>query len=137
MEENTFAEDFNSITVRVARNWKMSVNNLLVRVKGLRDVMESCQERFTRLVQDYQVNVLQTAAVIAAAKINEEKAEIENKRQCLREQIEKEKERSRKTVKKVYKSAEESIEALLRDQEKEFQEAMDRVERQQKVRYRI
>ena len=109
----------------------MSVKNLLVRVKELREVMESCQERMTNLIQDYQANVLQTAAVIAAAKINEEKGEIEKKRQSFREQIEKEKEKSRETVKNVYKSAGETIEALIKDQEKEIQEAL---RRQQKVK---
>ncbi|XP_015753971.1 PREDICTED: protein CBFA2T1-like [Acropora digitifera] len=104
----------------------MSVKNLLVRVKELREDMESCQERMTHLLQDYQLNVLQTAAVIAAAKINEEKAEIEKKRQGLREQIEKEKRRGRETVDKVYKSAGETIQALIRDHEKEIQQAMQR-----------
>lgn len=104
----------------------MSVKNLLGKVKELREDMESCQERMTHLLQDYQLNVLQTAAVIAAAKINEEKAEIEKKRQCLREQIEKEKRRGRETVDKVYKSAGETIQALIRDHEKEIQEAMQR-----------
>lgn len=108
----------------------MSVKNLLVRVKELREDMESCQERMTHLLQDYQLNVLQTAAVIAAAKINEEKAEIEKKRQGLREQIEKEKRRGRETVDKVYKSAGETIQALIRDHEKEIQQAMQR-------RYRV
>lgn len=108
----------------------MSVKNLLVRVKELREDMESCQERMTHLLQDYQLNVLQTAAVITAAKINEEKAEIEKKRQGLREQIEKEKRRGRETVDKVYKSAGETIQALIRDHEKEIQQAMQR-------RYRV
>ena len=88
--------------------------------------MESCQERMTNLLQDYQLNVLQTAAVIAAAKINEEKAEIEKKRQCLREQIEKEQQRGRETVSRVYKSAGETIETLIKDHEKEIQKAMER-----------
>lgn len=108
----------------------MSVKNLLVRVKELREDMESCQERMTHLLQDYQLNVLQTAAVIAAAKINEEKAEIEKKRKGLREKIQKDKRRGRETVDKVYKSAGETIQALIRDHEKEIQQAMQR-------RYRV
>ncbi|XP_068686737.1 protein CBFA2T2-like [Montipora foliosa] len=104
----------------------MSVKNLPGRVKELRELMESCQERMTNLLQDYQLNVLQTAAVIAAAKISEEKAEIEKKRQCLREQIEKEKQRGRETVSRVYKSAGETIENLINDHEKEIQKAMER-----------
>ena len=112
----------------------MPVKNLLERIEEMRDVMNSCQEKMTGLIQDYQVNVLQTAAVIAAAKITEEKAEIEKKRECLRKQIEKERERGRETVKVVYNSAEETIDALIRDQERELQEAMERGAHQHKVK---
>ena len=109
----------------------MPVKDLAARVQELHDVMDSCHERMKSLVHDYHVNVLQTAAVIAAAKINEEKAEIEKKREALRKQIEKEKERGHETVDKVYISAEESIDALISDQQKELREAM---ERQHKVK---
>ena len=110
------------------------MKNLLARIEELRDVMNSCQEKMTGLIQDYQVNVLQTAAVIAAAKITEEKSEIEKKRECLRKQIEKERERGRETVEDVYNSAGETIDALIRDQERELQEAMECSEKQLKVR---
>ena len=108
----------------------MPVKDLLARIEELRDVMTSCQEKMSSLVKDYQVNVLQTAAVIAAAKITEEKAGIENKRQRLRKQIEKERERSQETV----KNAGKTIEALIRDQEKELREAVKCAEQQQEVR---
>lgn len=104
----------------------MSVKDLLGRVKELRERIETCEERMKILLQDYQVNVLQTAAVIAAAKIKEEKAEIEKKRRSLREQVEKEKERGRETVNRVYKSAGETIQALVKDYEQEIQTANER-----------
>lgn len=112
----------------------MPVKDLLARIEELRDVMTSCQEKMSSLVKDYQVNVLQTAAVIAAAKITEEKARIEKKRQRLRKQIEKERERSQETVKNVCSSAGKTIEALIRDQEKELREAVKCAEQQQEVR---
>ena len=115
-------------------NSKMPVKDLLARIEELRDVMTSCQEKMSSLVKDYQVNVLQTAAVIAAAKITEEKAGIEKKRQRLRKQIEKERERSQETVKNVCSSAAKTIEALIRDQEKELREAVKCAEQQQEVR---
>lgn len=112
----------------------MPVKDLLARIEELRNVMTSCQEKMSSLVKDYQVNVLQTAAVIAAAKITEEKAGIEKKRQRLRKQIEKERERSQETVKNVCSSAGKTIEALIRDQEKELHEAVKCAEQQQEVR---
>ena len=115
-------------------NSKMPVKDLLARIEELRDVMTSCQEKMSSLVKDYQVNVLQTAAVIAAAKITEEKAGIEKKRQRLRKQIEKERERSQETVENVCSSAGKTIEALIRDQEKELREAVKCAEQQQEVR---
>lgn len=112
----------------------MPVKDLLARIEELRSVMTSCQEKMSSLVKDYQVNVLQTAAVIAAAKITEEKAGIDKKRQRLRKQIEKERERSQETVKNVCSSAGKTIEALIRDQEKELCEAVKCAEQQQEVR---
>ncbi|KAJ7369632.1 hypothetical protein OS493_037496 [Desmophyllum pertusum] len=106
--------------------------NLLVRVQELQDAMTSCQKSTANLIDDYQLSVLQTAAVMANSKINEEKAQIEKKKELVRRQIEKEKESSRVAVDNVYFRAKQSIEALISDKNKELQDAMTRMERQHK-----
>lgn len=130
MNKKTRRTSFNVI---FSLNRKMPVKDLLARVEELRDVMTSCQEKMSRLIKDYQVNVLQTAAVMAAAKITEEKAEIEKKRQRLREQIEKERERSQETVKNVCSSAGKTIEALMRHQKEKLRQVVKCTEVQQEV----
>lgn len=94
--------------------------------------MTSCQKSTANLIDDYQLSVLQTAAVMTNSKINEEKAQIEKKKELVRRQIEKEKESSRVAVDNVYFRAKQSIEALISDKNKELEDAMTRMERQHK-----
>lgn len=107
--------------------------NLLARVKELQDAMTSCQKSTANLIEEYQLSVIQTAAVVASVKIREEKEQIEKKKELLRKQIEKEKESSRIAVDNVYSRAKESIEALINDKNKELQDALDRMRRQHKA----
>ncbi|XP_078380778.1 uncharacterized protein LOC144663644 [Oculina patagonica] len=107
--------------------------NLLARVKELQDSMDSCQKSTANLIEEYQLSVLQTATVVAAAKIKEEKAQIEKKKELLRKQIEKERESSRIAVDNVYLRAKQSIESLISDKNKEVKDAMDRLKRQHKT----
>ena len=104
--------------------------NLLARVKELQDAMDSCQKSTANLIEEYQLSVLQTATVVAAAKIKEEKAQIEKKKELLRKQIEKERESSRIAVDNVYLRAKQSIESLISDKNREVQDAMGRLKRQ-------
>lgn len=105
-------------------------NNLPARVKELQDAMDSCQKSTANLIKEYQLSVLQTATVVATAKIKEEKALIEKKKELLRKQIEKERESSRVAVDNVYLRAKTSIESLISDKNKELQNSMDRLKRQ-------
>ena len=107
--------------------------NLLARVKELQDAMTSCQKSTANLIEEYQLSVIQTAAVVASVKIKEEKAQIEKKKELLRKQIEKEKESNRIAVDTVYQRAKQSIEALISDKNDELQGALDRMRRQHKM----
>lgn len=107
--------------------------NLLSRVKELQDAMDTCQKSTANLIEEYQLSVLQTATVVAAAKIKEEKAQIEKKKELLRKQIEKERESSRIAVDNVYLRAKQSIESLICDKNNEVKDAMDRLKRQHKA----
>ena len=107
--------------------------NLLARVKELQDAMTSCQKSTTNLIEEYQLSVLQTAAVVASVKIKEERAQIEKKKDLLRKQIEKEKESNRIAVDTVYQRAKQSIQLLINDKNDELQGALDRMRRQHKT----
>ena len=107
--------------------------NLLARVKELQDAMASCQKSTVSLIEEYQLSVIQTAAVVASVKIKEEKAQIEKKKELLRKQIEKEKESSRIAVDTVYQRAKQSIESLINDKNDELQVALERMRRQHKT----
>lgn len=117
---------------RITQQEKMS-KNLLARVKELQDAMASCQKSTANLIEEYQLSVIQTAAVVASVKIKEEKAQIEKKKELLRKQIEKEKESSRIAVDTVYQRAKQSIESLIHDKNDELQGALDRMRRQHKA----
>ena len=117
---------------RITEQEKMS-KNLLARVKELQDAMASCQKSTANLIEEYQLSVIQTAAVVASVKIKEEKAQIEKKKELLRKQIEKEKESSRIAVDTVYQRAKESIESLINDKNTELQDALDHMRRQHKT----
>ena len=111
--------------------WIMS-KNLFVRVKELHDATDTYHQAATKLINDYQLNVFQTAAVVAASKIDKDKVQYEKKKELLHKQVEKEKEMSRATIERVYKSAKESIETMINDKKREVQEAIEGMERQRK-----
>ena len=106
--------------------------NLLDRLKELQDAMDSCQRSTENLIDDYRQSVLQTAAVVAAAKINEEKVQVEKKKELLRRMIDREREASQIAVEKVHSTAKKSIQALINDKNKELQKALDDMERTHK-----
>ena len=116
---------------RITEQEKMP-KHLLARVKELQDAMASCQNSTANLIEEYQLSVIQTASVVASAKIKEEEAHIEKKKELLRKQIEKEKESSRIAVDNVYQRAKESIEFLINDKNIELQGALERMRRQHK-----
>lgn len=107
--------------------------NLLDRIKELQDAMDSCQRSTENLIDDYRQSVLQTAAVVAAAKINEEKVQIERKKELFRRMIDREREAGQLAIKKVHKIAKKSIQALINDKDKELQKALDHMEREHKA----
>lgn len=122
----------NLLNSRIIEQEKMS-KNLLARVKELQDAMTFCQESTANLIEEYQLSVLQTAAVVASVKIKEEKAHIEKKKELLRKQIEKEKESNRVAVDTVYQRAKQSIQLLINDKNDELQGALDRMRRKHKT----
>ena len=126
----SFLEIF--LNSRITEREEMS-KNLLARVKELQDAMTSCQKSTANLIEEYQLSVIQTAAVVASVKIKEEKAQIEKKKELLRKQIEKEKESSRLAVDTVYQRAKQSIESLINDKNDELQGALDRMRRHHKM----
>lgn len=120
-----------SASLHVRQEEQMS-RNLLERIRELQDAMDSCQRSTETLIDDYRQSVLQTAAVVAAAKIREEKVQVERKKELFRRMIDREREASRLAVEKVYTTAKKSIQALINDKNKELQEALDRMERTHK-----